>query len=355
MREPAGSRPPGILILPPPRLTFGNIVGRSRLWIGGILLGTALCLAPACGDDDEPLPDVPVRPTPEPEPTPEPAPADTTTLRCLAIRADWSEALAEATIPGTYRLRIGEESLTADARILYMYSDSIAEGPYALLAYNKPEGITLGADSVATIDRTEDGQLTALPGYLFAADTTVTVATGDTADVTLAMRRLVYPITLTLRFSKPAKVARMEATLSGLITAIRLPDGEPVEVTPLRAADDDLTAMVCDTLAGGEGIRLRSRSFGIVRDERQWLEASIALSDGRTLALRVDLSEALADFAHLAPVSLENTIDIPEPEPTPDPDPEPTPEPEPEPEEVIDISSTITDWLPGGGGSGSAT
>ena len=225
MREPAGSRPPGILILPPLRLTFGNIVGRSRLWIGGILLGAALCLAPACGDDDEPLPDVPVRPTPEPEPTPEPAPADTTTLRCLAIRADWSEALAEATIPGTYRLRIGEESLTADARILYMYSDSIAEGPYALLAYNKPEGITLGADSVATIDRTEDGQLTALPGYLFAADTTVTVATGDTADVTLAMRRLVHPITLTLRFSKPAKVARMEATLSGLITAIRLPDG----------------------------------------------------------------------------------------------------------------------------------
>ena len=113
MREPAGSRPPGILILPPPpRLTFSNIVGRSRLWIGGILLGAALCLAPACGDDDEPLPDVPVRPTPEPEPTP----TDTTTLRCLAIRADWSEALAEATIPGTYRLRIGEESLTADSR-----------------------------------------------------------------------------------------------------------------------------------------------------------------------------------------------------------------------------------------------
>ena len=350
MREPAGSRPPGILILPPPRLTFSNIVDRSRLWIGGILLGAALCLAPACGDDDEPLPDVPVRPTPEPEPTP----TDTTTLRCLAIRADWSEALAEATIPGTYRLRIGEESLTADARILYMYSDSIAEGPYALLAYNKPEGITL-ADSLARIDRTEDGQLTTLPGYLFAADTTVTVATGDTADVTLAMRRLVHPITLTLRFSKPAEVARMEATLSGLITAIRLPDGEPVEVTPLRAADDGLTALACDTLACGEGVRLRSRSFGIVRDDRQWLEASIALSDGRTLALRVDLSEALADFAHLAPVSLENTIDIPEPEPTPDPDPEPTPEPEPEPEVVIDISSTITDWLPGGGGSGSAT
>lgn len=353
MREPAGSRPPGILILPP-RLTFGNIVGRSRLWIGGALLGAALCLAPACGDDDEPLPDVPVRPTPEPEPTPEPAPTDTTTLRCLAIRAEWSEALAEATIPGTYRLRIGEESLTADARILYMYSDSIAEGLYALLAYNEPEGITL-ADSLARIDRTEDGRMAALPGYLFAADTTVAVEAGDTADVTLAMRRLVHPITLTLRFSKPAKVASAKATLSGLIAAIRLPDGEPVEVTPFRAADDDLTAMACDTLAGGEGVRLRSRSFGITRDDRQWLEASITLADGRTLALRVDLSEALADFAHLAPVSLENTIDIPEPEPTPDPDPEPTPEPEPEPEVVIDISSTITDWLPGGGGSGSAT
>ena len=64
-------------------------------------------------------------------------------------------------------------------------------------------------------------------------------------------------------------------------------------MTPFRAADDDLTAMACDTLAGGEGVRLRSRSFGITRDDRQWLEASITLADGRQL-LSVDSEGVLS-------------------------------------------------------------
>ena len=76
----------------------------------------------ACGDD-EPLRDTPVVPTPEPEPEPEPepTPGDTSRVRTLAIIADWREALAEGTIPATYRLRIGEEWHTADARNIYRY------------------------------------------------------------------------------------------------------------------------------------------------------------------------------------------------------------------------------------------
>ena len=83
-----------------------------------------------------------------------------------------------------------------------MYEDSTTTEPYSILAYNQPEGITI-TDSIATINETEDGLLTALPEYLFATDTTVEVAAGDTALVPLPMRRLLSPITLTLHFTEP--------------------------------------------------------------------------------------------------------------------------------------------------------
>ena len=203
----------------------------------------------ACGEDD-PLPDMPVVPTPEPEPEPEPepTPGDTSRVRTLAITADWREALDENTIPAAYSLWIGTERHTADARNIYRYTDSLSAGPYALVAYNEPEGITI-TDSIASIDRTAAGLLTALPGYLFAADSTVAVAAGDTARVTLAMRRLVVPITLRLDFSEPARVAEANATLSGMTAAITLPDGLPV--------DSGTVALAIDTIAGGKGLVMR--------------------------------------------------------------------------------------------------
>ena len=98
----------------------------------------------ACGDD-EPLRDTPVVPTPEPDPKPEPepTPGDTSRVRTLAITADWREALDENTIPAAYSLWIGTERHTADARNIYRYTDSLSAGPYALVAYNEPEGITI--------------------------------------------------------------------------------------------------------------------------------------------------------------------------------------------------------------------
>ena len=52
----------------------------------------------ACGDDEPVLPDVPPVDEPEPEPVPEP------TAGYLRIAADWSEALAETTIPTLYNI-----------------------------------------------------------------------------------------------------------------------------------------------------------------------------------------------------------------------------------------------------------
>ena len=199
----------------------------------------------------------------------------------------------------------------------------------------------------------------ALPGYLFAVDTTATVEAGDTLTVPLRMRRLVMPIILTLNFTEPAEVTDVRGTLSGLISSIRLPDGTPVEAEAgTRSEANAIIAkalMAYETLPDNKGIRLLVRTFGIDREERQQLDVVITLADGRVLTLHVDMTEALRNFGHLEPIALENSIDTAKPDPEPEPDPEPTPEPDPEPEEPpyrpphrpkvpIDVSATIGNW-----------
>ena len=115
--------------------------------------------------------------------------------------------------------------------------------------------------------------------------------------------------------------------------------------------------MAYEILPDNDGIRLLVRTFGIDREERQQLDVIITLADGRVLTLHVDMTEALWDFGHLAPIALENSIDTakPDPEPEPEPDPEPTPDPDPEPEDPpyrpphrpkvpVDVSGSISDW-----------
>ena len=270
------------------------------------------------------------------------------------------DALAEEHLPGSFRLAIGDTTLTAsDIHTPILYSDSVQTVPYRLVAYNEPKGIIISPDSIATIQTVEDTLLTALPDYLFAADTTATVRSGDTATVNLRMHRLLMPITLTLNFSEPAEVADVRGTLSGLISSIHLPDGTPVETEVGTRSEADATSskalMAYEILPDNDGIRLLVRTFGIDREERQQLDVIITLADGRVLELHVDMTEALRDFGHLEPIALENSIDTAKPDPEPEPDPEPTPDPEPEPEEPpyrpphrpkvpIDVSATISNW-----------
>ena len=293
----------------------------------------------------EPIPTP--QPEPEPEPTPEPTPTDTVKTKCLHIVADWSEALAKEDIPSIYNLFIGDTVIKAESLYNIMYKDSTSTEPYEIIAYNEPNDVVIsGNDAVISTD--EDDLLAPLPEYLFAGDTTIQVEASDTALVSLRMRRLLSPITLTLNFSDTAKVADVDATLTGLIASIHLPDGTPTGDNVLRSATGSTAQMAYEALPEDKGIRLLLRTFGIVREAQQLLKVTIILADGRVLTFESDLTGLLDNFAHLAPIALENKLDTakpeeptpdpepepePEPEPTPDPEPEPTPEPEPEPED----------------------
>ena len=297
----------------------------------------------ACGDDEPVLPDVPPVDEPEPEPVPEP------TAGYLRIAADWSEALAETTIPTLYNIGIGGKTFEASASAPYLYPDSLSADDYPLFAYNLPQGITL-SDGVASVDTTAGGLLVS-PDYLFAADTTVRVVAGDTVDFALRMHRLVVPLVFTLNFSEKAEVEGATATLSGVLPSVQLSG----ENAGLWEAEGVATVALYsfEALAGDKGIRLLFRVLGFDADKQQHLSVRIALADGRKLTYTSDLTDFLADFAHLEPVSLQAEIDTKKPKPDPEPEPEPDPDPwfpEDDPDVAVEPGGTIEDWTEVDGG-----
>ena len=297
----------------------------------------------ACGDDEPVLPDVPPVDEPEPEPVPEP------TAGYLRIAADWSEALAETTIPTLYNIGIGGKTFEVSASAPYVYPDSLSTDDYPLFAYNQPQGITL-SDGLASVDTTAGGLLVS-PDYLFAADTTVRVAAGDTVDFALRMHRLVVPLVFTLNFSEKAEVEGATATLSGVLPSVQLSGDSSV----LREAEGVATVALYsfEALPGDKGIRLLFRVLGFDADKQQHLSVRIALADGRKLTYTSDLTDFLADFAHLEPVSLQAEIDTKKPKPDPEPEPEPDPDPwfpEDDPDVAVEPGGTIEDWTEVDGG-----
>ena len=292
----------------------------------------------SCDDDPELEP----VPTPQPEPEPTPTPTDTIEVKCLAVQPDWSEALADEDIPTVYNLFIGDTPVTADSHSIYMYSDSVQTAPYSLMAYNEPEGIAV-TDDIATIQEDEEGLMTPTPGYLFAADTSVTVAAGDTALVPLRMHRLLTPITLTLNFSQATKVSEVEATLGGLVSAVYLPEGTPADSDVLRSADGNTARMAWEALPGNKGIKLYLRTFGTLSESKQQLNVSVTLSGNRELTFSSDLSGKLDDLTDSEPVDLENTLDTSTPS-KPDPEPERPPY-RPDPDEPAETTGSIDEWV----------
>ena len=300
----------------------------------------------ACGDDDpvvtveptpEPEPEPEPEPTPDPDPEPEPVPEPTAGY--LFFEPDWAEALAETNVPDAYLIYIGDTinaEIPADG---YLYPDSLPARAYTLAAWNEAEHISI-AENVATIANAND-TLVALPGYLFASDTTAVVTAGDTLRMELKMRRLIKPVTLKLNFTEACEVVQSEASLSGLIASVALPEGVPVKGSDAsrasRSSFPHTAWFDVEVLADGSGVVLRLRTFGVWTSMKQALSVSLRLADGRALAYTSDLTGKLDG---LAPITLEAELDTKKPVPEPEPDPEP-----------VDVSGTINDWEVVDGGS----
>ena len=212
----------------------------------------------------------------------------------------------------------------------YAVSGPLPPGDYAALAYNRPRGFTFG-DGVAGVEPSGDtpGLIAPLPDPLYSGVKRMTLAADDTTrvDLDVARRNRDLHIELTVTEGDPERIAAVSGTLSGVARAYDLYREEPTGEA----------AAACPTFTrGGDKVSADLRLLG-TGGEGQALTLVITFTDGLTRTVESDLTEALAGFGEgdmTRPFTIAGSLHVPT--------------------EATPGGCTITDWLPGGSGGGSA-
>ena len=230
----------------------------------------------------------------------------------VVITTDWTEALAESTVPDTYLLRMDDGKAVQASGETTVYPDLPAPGAHTLLIYNEPEGITVEG-STATI-ALKDGMLIPLPGYLFSAEKQLDVMQDETLRITVPMQRRLCPIILSLDLNgeNADEIARIDATLSGMAGSVDLRTGTPGNeslTVRFNVRSAEAKARATDAVA----LEMKCRVTGTAQGGRQILTVKVTMADGYVSTITSDLTENLKDLnADMEPVRLEGSIEAPQ-------------------------------------------
>ena len=230
----------------------------------------------------------------------------------VVITTDWTEALAESTVPDTYLLRMDDGKAVQASGETTVYSDLLAPGAHTLLIYNEPEGIMVEGNT-ASIDL-KDGMLVPLPDYLFSAEEQLDVMQDDTLRITIPMQRRLCPIILSLDLNgeNADEIAKIEATLSGMAGSVDLRTGTPGGES-LTARLDVREAEAKTRAADAVALEMKCRVTGTAQGEQQILTVKVTMEDGYVSTITSDLTEHLKDLnADMEPVRLEGSIEAPQ-------------------------------------------
>ena len=231
----------------------------------------------------------------------------------VVITTDWAKALAESDIPASYFLSMdGGEAVRANQKT-FTYPDLLMPGEHSLLVYNEPQGITINAN-MAAVNLLPDGTAEPMPGYLFSATQKLAVVQDDTLRVSIPMERRVCPITMNLTLSgeNTGKIAKIEASLSGVAGSVDMQSGaigtENLTVNPV------VEQASAQTRAYTEGkVELKCRVLGVNKAERQMLTITITMDDGYVSTITSDLTEYLEDLnTKMDPIALTGTVEAPQ-------------------------------------------
>lgn len=231
----------------------------------------------------------------------------------VVITTEWAEALTESDIPASYFLSIDGGAAKQANEKTFTYPDLLTPGEHSLLVYNEPQGLTLGG-TTAKVNLLPDGTAEPMPGYLFSAEQTLEVVQDDTLRVSIPMARRVCPITMNLTLSgeNTGKIAKIEATLSGVAGSVDMQSGtigmEDLTIKPVVGQAS------AKTRAYTEGkVELKCRVLGINKAERQMLTVTVTMEDGYVSTITSDLTEYLKDLnADMEPIELTGTVEAPQ-------------------------------------------
>lgn len=284
-------------------------LSNMRIWHTAFLAG--IILLGGCGKDER-------YNTPHPD------------KGAVQITTDWTDALSPATIPHDYCLCMDGGAAEHVGEKVCCYPDLLEPGKHTLLIHNEPRGITISGTK-ATVNLLEDGTLEPLPEYLFSAVKELDVVADDTLRVTVPMERHICPIVLdvNLRGDNTENIARIDATLSGIVSSVDMQSG--IIGSENLSVDMDIRQVEEKTRTYTEGVlELKCRVVGVNPAERQLLTMTITMKDGSIFIIESDLTDNLKDLnTGMEPIELEGTVDTPQ---------------------EGHFGGTITDWKPGNGG-----
>lgn len=232
----------------------------------------------------------------------------------VVVTADWSGRSSDATVPGTYVLRIGgkEQTVSAETNV---FQELFLPGKQDLLILHQPEGITVNG-TTATVNTLPDGTLEPMPGYLFSGTKELAIVADDTLRVTVPMQQHIRCLTLAmeLKTGDKERIRATSATLTGIASAVDLTTGAIIStdgktVVPVFAFGTDNTRRS----TGQPMLAATLRLLGVVNQEKQVLTLAVTLTDGTLQTITTDLTGALKDFgtgARMEPLTLDATLEL---------------------------------------------
>ena len=233
----------------------------------------------------------------------------------VVATADWSGRSSDATVPGTYVLRIGgkEQTVSAETNV---FQELFLPGKQDLLILHQPEGITVNG-TTATVNTLPDGTLEPMPGYLFSGTKELAIVADDTLRVTVPMQQHIRCLRLTLKLNPGdrERIRTTSATLTGIASAVDLTtgtitstDGKTVVPVFVFGTDNTLRS------TGQPMLAATLRLLGVMAEGKQVMTLDVSLTDGTVQTITTDLTGALKDFgtgARIEPLTLDATLELP--------------------------------------------
>lgn len=244
----------------------------------------------------------------------------------VTVNAYFAEKSENATVPAEYTLAIGGKACMATPGTDFCHPALFAPGDYTLTAYNECDGMTANGTTI-TVNTLVDGTVESLPGYLFTQSREITIVADDTLRVSLPMAQRVRDLHLRLTVTEgdPERIASLTGTLSGIAGAFDL-----MEQT---VTGETVSTRFVFTRTGDK-VSADLRLLGTV-DAEQMLTLEITFTDGQVQTVESDLTEALDGFnGGTETVTLAGDLRTPT--------------------EIVIGGVTISPWIDGGSGTGSA-
>lgn len=236
----------------------------------------------------------------------------------VKVTTDWSGRSADAVLPDSYVLRIGDKEQIVSGET-NAFKALFLPGGQDLLVWHSAEGTTVGG-TTATVNTLPDGTLEPMPGYLFSAAWELDIVKDDTLRVTVPMKQLVRRLVLTLKLNPgdELRIGSTAATLTGIASATNLATGELAgsegkTVVPAFTLTTDADAP--ESRAAGQPVLSATLHLvGVVAGERQMLTLEITLTNGDVHTVTTDLTEMLKDFHtgnDMEPLALDAALELP--------------------------------------------